>query len=78
VGSGGRLEPNRRNRLEKFRHVFSLTGVGHIAAQFLPAAMSYKLGERSVRLMAEKVLPVLHKDPAFQPKEESEQPRAQL
>ncbi len=64
--------------LEKFRHVFSLTGVGHIAAQFLPAAMSYHLGERSVRLMAEKVLPVLHKDPAFQPKEESEQPRAHL
>lgn len=64
--------------LEKFRHVFGLTNMGHIAAQFLPAAMPYHLGERSVKLMAEKVLPVLQKDPAFQPKVESGQPHAQL
>ncbi len=58
--------------LEKFRHVCSLTGLGHAAAQFLPAAMPYHLGERSLKLFAEKVLPTLHRDPAFQPKAESE------
>ena len=62
--------------LEKFRHVFSLTGLGHAAAQFLPGAMPYHLGERSVRLFAEKVLPVIQHDPAFQPKEpEAEEAR---
>jgi hypothetical protein len=52
--------------------------MGHVAAQFLPGAMRYDLGERSVKLFAEKVLPVLQKDPAFQPRDESEaaEPRA--
>ena len=58
--------------LEKLRHVFSLTGLGHIAAQFLPGAMACNLGERSVRLFAEKVLPVIQNDPAFRPKEPEE------
>ncbi len=58
--------------LEKFRHVFSLTGLGHAAAQFLPGAMPYHLGERSLRLFAEKVLPVIQRDPAFQPEEDPE------
>jgi alkanesulfonate monooxygenase SsuD/methylene tetrahydromethanopterin reductase-like flavin-dependent oxidoreductase (luciferase family) len=64
--------------LEKFRHVCSLTGLGHAAAQFLPAAMPYHLGERSLKLFAEKVLPTLHRDPAFQPKAEGEGAAANL
>ena len=63
--------------LEKFHYVFEVTNLGHVIAQFMPGGMPHEYGERSLKLFAEQVMPVLQRDPAFQAKEEAAPPLAE-
>ena len=58
--------------LEKFRYIHHTVALEHAIAGFAFGGLPYAKLERSFKLFAEKVLPVLQKDPAFQlPKEQS-------
>jgi hypothetical protein len=52
--------------LEKFRHIHATVGFGHQAATFRIGSLPFPKMERSFKLFAEKVMPVLQHDPAFQ------------
>ena len=56
--------------LEKLRYVHNTVALEHVIGTFAFGGLPYPKLERSFKLFAEKVLPVLHNDPAFQlPKE---------
>ena len=58
--------------LEKFRYIHHTVPLEHAIGTFAFGGLPYAKLERSFQLFAEKVLPVLQKDPAFQlPKEQS-------
>jgi alkanesulfonate monooxygenase SsuD/methylene tetrahydromethanopterin reductase-like flavin-dependent oxidoreductase (luciferase family) len=57
--------------LEKFRYIHHTVPLEHAIGTFAFGGLPYPKLERSFKLFAEKVLPVLQKDPAFQlPKEQ--------
>jgi alkanesulfonate monooxygenase SsuD/methylene tetrahydromethanopterin reductase-like flavin-dependent oxidoreductase (luciferase family) len=51
--------------LEKLRVIYDKTATSHLIGVFALGGMPFEAAERSVRLFAEKVMPVLHSDPAF-------------
>ena len=51
--------------LEKLRYVHQTVPLEHVIGTFAFGGLPYPKLERSFRLFAEKVLPVLHNDPAF-------------
>jgi len=58
--------------LEKFRYIHHTVPLEHAIGTFAFGGLPYAKLERSFKLFAEKVLPVLQKDPAFQlPKEQT-------
>ncbi len=58
--------------LEKFRYIHHTVPLEHAIGTFAFGGLPYAELERSFKLFAEKVLPVLQKDPAFQlPKEQT-------
>ena len=58
--------------LEKFRYIHHTVPLEHAIGTFAFGGLPYPKLERSFKLFAEKVLPVLQKDPAFQlPKEQT-------
>jgi alkanesulfonate monooxygenase SsuD/methylene tetrahydromethanopterin reductase-like flavin-dependent oxidoreductase (luciferase family) len=52
--------------LEKLRYVHQTVPLEHVIGTFAFGGLPYPKLERSFKLFAEKVLPVLHNDPAFQ------------
>ncbi len=62
--------------LEKIRYIHQLTGASDFLGQFSVGGLSYENTKRSMTLFAEKVAPVLQKDPAFAPRIPSEPARA--
>jgi alkanesulfonate monooxygenase SsuD/methylene tetrahydromethanopterin reductase-like flavin-dependent oxidoreductase (luciferase family) len=56
--------------LEKLRAIHQLTGVDHLIGVFALGGMPFEAVERSFKLFAEKIMPVMHNDPAFQWKEQ--------
>jgi alkanesulfonate monooxygenase SsuD/methylene tetrahydromethanopterin reductase-like flavin-dependent oxidoreductase (luciferase family) len=52
--------------LEKLRYVHQTVPLEHVIGTFAFGGLPYAKLERSFKLFAEKVLPVLHNDPAFQ------------
>jgi hypothetical protein len=52
--------------LEKLRYVHQTLPLEHVIGAFAFGGLPYAKLERSFKLFAEKVLPVLHNDPAFQ------------
>jgi alkanesulfonate monooxygenase SsuD/methylene tetrahydromethanopterin reductase-like flavin-dependent oxidoreductase (luciferase family) len=58
--------------LEKLRYVHQTVALEHVIGTFAFGGLPYSKLEKSFKLFAEKVLPVLHNDPAFQlPKDKS-------
>ena len=58
--------------LEKLRYIHQTVALDHMIGTFAFGGLPYPKLERSFKLFAEKVLPVLQKDPAFQlPKEQT-------
>jgi alkanesulfonate monooxygenase SsuD/methylene tetrahydromethanopterin reductase-like flavin-dependent oxidoreductase (luciferase family) len=57
--------------LEKFRYIHETVSFGHQSATFRIGSLPFPKMERSFKLFAEKVMPVLQHDPAFQAREES-------
>jgi hypothetical protein len=58
--------------LEKIRYVHHTVPLEHMVGTFAFGGLPYPKLERSVKLFAEKVLPVLQNDPAFKlPKEQA-------
>jgi alkanesulfonate monooxygenase SsuD/methylene tetrahydromethanopterin reductase-like flavin-dependent oxidoreductase (luciferase family) len=51
--------------LEKLRYIHQLTGASDFLGQFCVGALSFENTQRSMKLFAEKVAPVLKNDPAF-------------
>jgi hypothetical protein len=51
--------------LEKLRYVHQTVPLEHVIGTFAFGGLPYPKLERSFKLFAEKVLPVLHNDPAF-------------
>ncbi|MGH7932039.1 MAG: LLM class flavin-dependent oxidoreductase [Candidatus Binataceae bacterium] len=58
--------------LEKFRYIHEIVAFGHQSATFRIGSIPFPKMEQSFKLFAEKVLPVLQHDPAFQVKGETE------
>jgi alkanesulfonate monooxygenase SsuD/methylene tetrahydromethanopterin reductase-like flavin-dependent oxidoreductase (luciferase family) len=58
--------------LEKFRYIHTTVGFGHQAATFRIGSLPFPKMERSFKLFAEKVMPVLQRDPAFRVPAETE------
>jgi len=59
--------------LEKLRDIHQTVALDHLIGTFAFGGLPYPKLERSFKLFAEKVLPVLQKDPAFQlPKEQAD------
>ena len=54
--------------LEKIRYIHELTGASHFLGQFSVGGISLENCKRSMQLFAEKVAPVIQKDPAFAPR----------
>jgi alkanesulfonate monooxygenase SsuD/methylene tetrahydromethanopterin reductase-like flavin-dependent oxidoreductase (luciferase family) len=54
--------------LEKLRYIHSLTGASDFLGQFCVGGLSFENTQRSMRLFAEKIAPVLKNDPAFAPR----------
>ena len=54
--------------LEKIRYIHELTGASHFLGQFSVGGISFENCKRSMQLFAEKVAPVIQKDPAFAPR----------
>jgi len=54
--------------LEKLRYIHSLTGASDVLGQFCVGGLSFENTQRSMKLFAEKVAPVLKNDPAFAPR----------
>lgn len=59
--------------LEKFRYIHDTVAFGHQSATFRIGTLPFAKMERSFKLFAEKVMPVLRHDPAFQVADESEE-----
>src|SRR5438445_5676643 len=58
--------------LEKLRYVHQAVPLEHVIGTFAFGGLPYPKLERSFKLFADKVLPVLHNDPAFKlPAEQS-------
>lgn len=62
--------------LEKLRYIHQLTGASDFLGQFSVGGLSFENTQRSMRLFAEKIAPVLKNDPAFAPRITDEQPGA--
>ncbi len=54
--------------LEKLRYIHELTGASDFLGQFTIGGISFRNARRSMTLFAEKVAPVVQKDPAFAPR----------
>ncbi len=54
--------------LEKLRYIHSLTGASDFLGQFCVGGLSFDNTQRSMKLFAEKIAPVLKSDPAFAPR----------
>ena len=52
--------------IEQIRELRRLTGMDHLVTEFSFGSMPHHLAEMNMRLFAEKVLPVLQRDAAFQ------------
>jgi alkanesulfonate monooxygenase SsuD/methylene tetrahydromethanopterin reductase-like flavin-dependent oxidoreductase (luciferase family) len=59
--------------LEKFRYIHNTVAFGHQSATFRIGTLPFPKMERSFKLFAEKVMPVLQHDPAFQVPAEMEE-----
>jgi alkanesulfonate monooxygenase SsuD/methylene tetrahydromethanopterin reductase-like flavin-dependent oxidoreductase (luciferase family) len=59
--------------LEKFRYIHNTVAFGHQSATFRIGTLPFPKMERSFKLFAEKVMPVLQHDPAFQVAPEMEE-----
>ena len=51
--------------LEKIAELQRLTGLDHLVTEFSFGAMPHEEAEHNMRLFADKVLPILQRDPAF-------------
>jgi len=51
--------------LQQIAELRRLTGVDHLATEFGYGAMPHEQAELNMRLFAERVMPVLQRDPAF-------------
>jgi alkanesulfonate monooxygenase SsuD/methylene tetrahydromethanopterin reductase-like flavin-dependent oxidoreductase (luciferase family) len=58
--------------LEKLRYIHHLTGASDFLGQFCVGGLSFENTQRSMKLFAEKVAPVLKNDPAFAPRIDAE------
>jgi alkanesulfonate monooxygenase SsuD/methylene tetrahydromethanopterin reductase-like flavin-dependent oxidoreductase (luciferase family) len=58
--------------LEKLRYIHHLTGASDFLGQFCVGGLSFVNTQRSMKLFAEKVAPVLKNDPAFAPRIDAE------
>jgi alkanesulfonate monooxygenase SsuD/methylene tetrahydromethanopterin reductase-like flavin-dependent oxidoreductase (luciferase family) len=54
--------------LEKLRYIHQLTGASDFLGQFCVGGLSFENTQRSMKLFAEKIAPVLKNDPAFAPR----------
>jgi alkanesulfonate monooxygenase SsuD/methylene tetrahydromethanopterin reductase-like flavin-dependent oxidoreductase (luciferase family) len=54
--------------LEKLRYIHQLTGASDFLGQFSVGGLSFENTQRSMKLFAEKIAPVLKNDPAFAPR----------
>jgi len=62
--------------LEKIRYIHELTGASDFLGQFSVGGISFENTKRSMTLFAEKVAPIVQKDPAFAPRIPSAPARA--
>ena len=54
--------------MEKLRYIHQLTGASDFLGQFCVGGLSFENTQRSMKLFAEKIAPVLKNDPAFAPR----------
>jgi len=54
--------------LEKLRYIHQLTGASDFLGQFCVGGLPFDKTQRSIKLFAEKIAPVLKNDPAFAPR----------
>ena len=63
------LTGSSKQVLEKLRVIYDMTGVDHVIGVFALGGMPFEAAERSLKLFAEKIVPVMHNDPAFRARE---------
>lgn len=61
--------------LEKLRAIYDMTGVDHVIGVFALGGMPFEAAAQSLRLFAEKIVPVMHNDPAFRSRQKQFAPR---
>ncbi len=54
-----------RDCIEKIAELQRLTGLDHLVTEYSFGAMPHEEAELNMRLFADKVLPILQRDPAF-------------